>query len=71
MNSVGIIGFGRFGKVLANLLNKGFRVKVFDNNSNVYLPDTQFVDKKTILSEKTLFIAVPIRNFEAIKDTSR
>tara|TARA_B100000575_G_C23104262_1_gene637283 strand:+ start:461 stop:1183 length:723 start_codon:yes stop_codon:yes gene_type:complete len=71
MNSVGIIGFGRFGKVLASLLNKGFQVKVFDNNSNVYLPDTQFVDKKTILDEKTLFIAVPIRNFETtIKEIS-
>ena len=66
MNSVGIIGFGRFGKVLANLLKKGFQVKVFDNNSNVYLPGTQFVDKKTILSEKTIFVAVPIRNFESV-----
>ena len=51
MNSVGIIGFGRFGKVLANLLKKGIQVKVFDNNSNVYLPGTQFLYKKTILSE--------------------
>lgn len=27
MNSVGIIGFGRFGKVLANILQKGFTSK--------------------------------------------
>ena len=27
MNSVGIIGFGRFGKVLANILQKGFTIK--------------------------------------------
>ena len=25
MNSIGIIGFGRFGKILANILQKEFR----------------------------------------------
>ena len=66
MNSVGIIGFGRFGKVLANLLEKGFQVKIFDNNPNTYLPETKFVNKQTIVKEKTIFIAVPIRNFENV-----
>ena len=27
MTSVGIIGFGRFGKILANILQKGFTIK--------------------------------------------
>lgn len=30
MNSIGIIGFGRFGKVLANILQKGFNIKAYD-----------------------------------------
>jgi len=69
MNSIGIIGFGRFGKVLTNLLEKGFQVKIFDNNPNTYIPETKCVNKQTILKEKTIFIAVPIRNFEnVIKD---
>ena len=30
MNNVGIIGFGRFGKVLLSILEKGFTESVYD-----------------------------------------
>ncbi len=30
MDNVGIIGFGRFGKVLLSILEKGFTVSVYD-----------------------------------------
>ena len=30
MNSVGVIGFGRFGKILADILQKGFLIKAYD-----------------------------------------
>ena len=30
INNVGLIGVGRFGKVLANILKKGFHVKAYD-----------------------------------------
>ncbi len=36
MNKVGIIGFGRFGNLLYEILKKGFEVEVFDIN-----PDNQ------------------------------
>ena len=34
MNSLGIIGLGRFGKILANILQKGFTIKAYDENLN-------------------------------------
>ncbi len=66
MNSVGIIGFGRFGKVLANILKKGFLIKAYDPVSNAPFPGVEFVNLNSVLSEKTLFIAVPIRHFESV-----
>ena len=46
MNSVGIIGFGRFGKVLANILQKGFSIKAYDLKSTGEFPGVDFVDLK-------------------------
>jgi prephenate dehydrogenase len=66
MNSVGIIGFGRFGKVLANILQKGFSIKAFDLSSPKLFPNVTFVELDELLKEKTIFVAVPIRHFESI-----
>ena len=66
MNSVGIIGFGRFGKVLSNILQKGFKIKAYDLKLNRNFPGVEFVDKDTILKEKIIFIAVPISAFESL-----
>ena len=46
MNSVGIIGFGRFGKVLSNILQKGFKIKAYDPNPIIEFPGVEFVDQK-------------------------
>ena len=66
MNSIGIIGFGRFGKVLANILQKGFSVKTYDPNPIDAFSGIEFTDLKSILKEKVVFIAVPIRHFESV-----
>ncbi|NQV37263.1 MAG: prephenate dehydrogenase/arogenate dehydrogenase family protein [Candidatus Marinimicrobia bacterium] len=66
MSSVGIIGFGRFGKVLANILQKGFSIKAHDPHAIASFPGVEFVDLDSILNEKTIFIAVPIRHFAAV-----
>ena len=66
MNSVGIIGFGRFGKVLSNILQKGFKIKAYDLNPIIEFPGVEFVDQKTILKEQVIFIAVPISIFESV-----
>ena len=66
MNSIGIIGFGRFGKVLANILQKGFAIKTFDPEPLGAFPGVAFTDLATVLNEKVIFIAVPIRHFESV-----
>ena len=66
MNSVGILGFGRFGKVLSNILQKGFKIKAYDLNSMKNYPGVEFVDLDTVLQEKIIFIAVPISAFESL-----
>jgi prephenate dehydrogenase len=66
MNSVGIIGFGRFGKVLANILQKGFSIKAYDPNPIDAFPGVEFTDLESVLKEKVVFIAVPIRHFESV-----
>jgi len=66
MHSVGIIGFGRFGKILSNILQRGFDIKIYDKNPNLKLTNIKFVSLDEIVQEKNIFIAVPIRNFKDI-----
>ena len=66
MKNVGIIGFGRFGKVLANILQKGFAIKAFDPKPSGAFPAVEFMDLESVLKEKVIFIAVPIRHFESV-----
>ena len=63
MNRVSIIGFGRFGAMLHSLLSKGFEVDVFDKNS-IDNSDVNEVSLEDALQNETIFIAVPIRDFE-------
>ena len=71
MNRVSIIGFGRFGAMLHSLLSKGFEVDVFDKNS-IDNSDVNEVSLEDALQNETIFIAVPIRDFEnLIKDISK
>ena len=66
MNSVGIIGFGRFGKVLANILQKGFAIKAYDPKPIGEFPGVEFTDLQSLLKEQVIFVAVPIRHFESL-----
>ena len=66
MNSVGIIGFGRFGKVLANILQKGFSIKAYDPIPSFTFPGVSFKSLESVLQEKIIFVAVPIRQFESV-----
>ena len=71
ISSVGLIGVGRFGKVLANILKKGFNVKAYDIVSSKVSNDLTKSDLDEILMLDHIFIAVPIRYFETlIKDIS-
>ena len=66
MKSVGLIGFGRFGKVLANILQKGFVIKTYDLTPPDTFTGVEIADLTTVLKEKVIFIAVPIRHFESV-----
>ena len=63
MNKVSIIGFGRFGAMLHALLTKGFEVDVYDKNP-VDNAEVNEVSLEEALKNDTIFIAVPIRDFE-------
>ena len=63
MNKVSIIGFGRFGAMLHSLLSKGFEVDVYDINP-INNSDINEVTLENALLNETIFIAVPIRDFE-------
>ena len=56
MNRVSIIGFGRFGTMLHQLLIKGFEVDVFDIKP-VSQSDINFVSLDDVLKNDTIFIA--------------
>ena len=54
MNSVGIVGFGRFGKILANILQKGFAIKAYAPKPTGPFPGVQFSNLDTVLMEKAI-----------------
>ncbi len=68
MKKVGIIGFGRFGKVLSELLKKQYEVIVYDPNAP---KSTVEKNLEKVLESFLVFIAVPISEFEnVIRDVS-
>ena len=66
MNSVGIIGLGRFGKVLASILQKGYQISGYDIEEISPLPGIEFHNLEKVLKEDVIFIAVPIRHFKSL-----
>lgn len=68
-NTIGIIGYGRFGKTLAEWLANDFQIKVYDPVKPAHLPSSvDYVDLNEIVSLPSIFIAVPISKFaETIK----
>tara|TARA_B100000029_G_C17371823_1_gene886438 strand:- start:19 stop:744 length:726 start_codon:yes stop_codon:yes gene_type:complete len=71
MKKIGIIGYGRFGKVLHNLLSDKFDVLVYDFNQKV-IDGIEISAIEKVLDCSLVFVAVPISSFEeCIKDISR
>lgn len=62
---IGMIGFGRFGKVFAEWLAKDFEIKVYDVLPIVSThPNIILSTLAEVLNLNTIFLAVPIRAFE-------
>ena len=71
MKQIGIIGFGRFGKVLTQILQKGFDVFVYDSNPKLQFDQVKFTTLDIVLNLNTIFVCVPIRELEnVIKEIS-
>ena len=66
MKKAGIIGYGRFGKVLADLLSKKYNVKVYDIEKVVVDGGIKICSLEEVLECILVFIAVPIRSFEEV-----
>jgi prephenate dehydrogenase len=62
MDTIGIVGFGRFGKVLAQILSTTYNIVIHDPQ----FQGNEFPHKtiEEVVSYKIVFIAVPIREFE-------
>ena len=63
MKKVGIIGYGRFGKVLADLLINQYQVKVYDPQNKA---EKLAAELDVVLESVLVFVAVPIRAFETV-----
>ncbi len=63
MKKIGIIGYGRFGKVLHDLLSKRFEVLVYDFNEKC-LENIAAHALEEVLDCVLVFVAVPISAFE-------
>ena len=63
MKKAGIIGYGRFGKVLADLLINQYEVKIYDPGNK----DGKFsASLEEVLESVLVFVAVPINVFEEV-----
>ena len=66
MKKIGIIGYGRFGKVLENLLNSEYELCIYDNSADLDLKNLPISSLDEVLDSTMVFIAVPIRSFEGV-----
>ena len=64
MSRFGIIGFGRFGNILADILSSKNEILIHDPNK--ISKNFQNVSLLEVVKCEILFIAVPIRNFEEV-----
>jgi len=64
---VGIIGFGRFGALLADLLSKDYQPVITDErdiSDQIQSAGYQWGDLKSVMGLDTIFLAVPINRME-------
>jgi len=66
MKKAGIIGYGRFGRILADLLSKKYEVKVYDIEKVANEESIKICSLDDVLECILVFIAVPISSFENV-----
>jgi len=69
MKKAGIIGYGRFGRLLSDLLSKKYDVRIYDKETFVNDKGMKICTLEEVLECIIVFVAIPIRSFEeAIKE---
>ena len=72
MKAIGIIGYGRFGKVLKDLFLDNYEVRIYDKKAQAISSDIELESLERVLDCEIVFIAIPIRYFEdIIKDIAQ
>ena len=66
MKKAGIIGYGRFGRVLYDLLSKKYEIRVYDKEIVPKNEEIKICSIEDVLECVLVFIAVPIRSFEEV-----
>ncbi|MCH9770540.1 MAG: prephenate dehydrogenase/arogenate dehydrogenase family protein [Gammaproteobacteria bacterium] len=66
INSIGILGLGRFGRSLAELMHDDFDIYGYDPDPSIQLDFINQTSLDKVLKQKTLIIAVPIRKFSEV-----
>ncbi len=72
LTKIGILGFGRFGKVLYNLLKDDFELVLYDSKKQVFEncqlnKTTRYVsDLRDLKTASVIFICTPINTFEDV-----
>lgn len=68
ITSVGIIGYGRFGKLLATSLSLDFHVRIFEPNLDKHTlhPSLASVALSEVVTADCLFVCVPIVAFTSV-----
>ena len=67
MESLGIIGIGRFGQMLGKIFADDFIVKGYDANPVSKDIGIKMTDLESVLKERTIILAVPIRDFVKLR----
>ncbi len=65
-HSAGIIGYGRFGKVLEKILESDFHLKIYDPYCEDIPKSVRCDSPDEVTHLPLVFVAVPIRNFEKV-----
>ena len=66
MKSLGIIGFGRFGKFMVMHLSDFFNIGVFDFKKPESMKNIKFTTLNDVCKKEIIIIAVPMENLENI-----
>lgn len=67
MKEISIIGYGNFGRIIANVLKKHFKIFIYDSNPGKFFTNTtriKFSDLEECLSKEIIILSLPVQFIE-------